>query len=164
MYGSFFRGDSYICMHTKEKSDGGGEAKRISSLRCDTSFLNEDAEFFAVQASTGTSTSGLARRSQPISITPLSTLLRPTPPSPTPSPENSVPFIFFAASFRLPSLVLPPCGTDHHPLPSATFVIFSPRQTSTEWLLTRLWRWEELHIHPLSGWKGIPQNTLMLRV
>jgi len=89
-----------------------------SSLRCDTSFLNEDAEFFAVQASTGTSTSGLAHRSQPISITPLSTLLRPTPPSPTPSPENSVPFMFFAASFRLLSLVLPPCGTDHHPLPS----------------------------------------------
>jgi hypothetical protein len=25
VYGSFFRGDSYICMHTKEKNDGGGE-------------------------------------------------------------------------------------------------------------------------------------------
>lgn len=65
-----------------------------SSLRCDTSFLNEDAEFFAVQASTGTSTSGLAHRSQPISITPLSTLLRPTPPPQLPPPRTASPSCF----------------------------------------------------------------------
>jgi hypothetical protein len=55
-----------------------------SSLRCDTSFLNEDAEFFAVQASTGTSTSGLAHRSQPISITPLFSAQLPPPQLPPP--------------------------------------------------------------------------------